>query len=62
MKRKLFSRSHLKGDKWTEKSKVQSMKELSDEEMKLIQGASKDMNESLYRSYALVAENNRMVP
>ncbi|APH06400.1 hypothetical protein [Bacillus weihaiensis] len=62
MKRKLFSRSHHKGDKCAEKSKVQSMKELSDEEMKLIQGASKDMNESLYRSYALAAENNRMIP
>ena len=57
---KLFSRFQRKSQKVSERKQTQSIEELTEAEMKLIQGASSnDLNESLYNSYAWLAENRR---
>ncbi|WP_338754915.1 hypothetical protein [Bacillus sp. FJAT-52991] len=60
---KFFFQSRRKLKSWDQNEHIQSsIKELTDDEMKLIQGASKDKNESLYHSYALATEHKRMLP
>ncbi|MDQ0216380.1 hypothetical protein J2S13_002838 [Oikeobacillus pervagus] len=59
---KLFFQS-LRKKSWRKSANTHSaIQELTDDEMKLIQGASKDQNESLYHSYALATEQKRMFP
>ena len=58
---KLFSRFQRKSQQLSERKEIQSLEELTEDEMKLIQGAaSNDMNESIYQSYAWLAENRRL--
>ncbi|WP_100332410.1 hypothetical protein [Bacillus xiapuensis] len=59
---KLFFQSRRKKLRGQNAHNHSSLKELTVDEMKLIQGASNDKNESLYRSYTLATEHKRMLP
>ncbi|MGG3805400.1 hypothetical protein [Metabacillus fastidiosus] len=61
---KLFSLFQRQSQKLSENENfTRSIEELSEEEMKLVQGASSnDTNESLYNSYAWLVENRRILP
>lgn len=62
---KLLFRSKRKNEKLQEAEKTQSLTELSEEEMMMIQGASSDFNDGIYISYAFqhkaLIEGNRRI-